>query len=83
MPCSCDTVRGGLVTNWCARAALDRIWLSVVELGVEVSERRASAWTRRDGIGAGVCVGGVVLLGVSAPASMSPGRLGSGIGVSL
>lgn len=73
MPWSWETVRGGLVTNWCARAALERIWLSVVELGVEVSERRASASTRRDGIEAGVCVGGVAGLGDSAPASMSPG----------
>lgn len=30
------------MTNWWARAGCERIWVSVVELGVEVSERRAS-----------------------------------------
>lgn len=69
-------MRGGLVTNWCARAAWDRISLSLVELGVEVSERRASAGVRRDSIEAGTCVGGVMMPGVSAPASISPGATG-------
>jgi len=36
-------VRGGLVTNWWARAGWARRWLSVTEVGVDVSDRGGSS----------------------------------------
>ncbi|CAG8429327.1 unnamed protein product [Penicillium salamii] len=58
-------VRGGLVPNWWALAAPDRTWVSVVEVGVEVSERRGS-----NEVGS-----------VGASGAMSPGATGFLLGI--
>ena len=55
-----EMVSGGLVPNWWARAAWERTWVSVVEVGVEVSE-----------LG-----GLVVPSGASPSGAMSPGATG-------
>lgn len=70
-------MRGGFVTNWCARAGCDSIWLSVVELGVEVSERISSG-SRPDDTADCVCdadrsVVSAVLASRSGVEAMSPG----------
>lgn len=70
--------------NWCARAGFDSTWLSVVESGVDVSERRAVAGVKRgatalcDGGADGSEVSDVVILG-SGVGWMSPGATGFGM----
>lgn len=57
MPWIWETVRGGFAPNWCARAAFERTSVSVIEFGVEVEVRRASAvwsmaaWALGSGVG--------------------------------
>lgn len=72
--CIWETVRGGLLTNWCARAGWATISASIVESGVETSERSCSAMCSGT-LGAGD-EGSLVSVAVtlrSGVASMSPG----------
>lgn len=73
-------VNGGFVPNWCARAALERTSVSgIVEVGVEVEERRASGavWSV---VGVGIAWGLGSGIGSSEVGAMSPGAT-LGIGV--
>jgi hypothetical protein len=75
--CIWETVRGGLLTNWCARAGWATIWRSIVESGVETSVRSSSAMSSGT-LGAGE-EGSLVSVAVtlrSGVASMSPGATG-------
>jgi hypothetical protein len=65
-----EIVRGGFVVNWWARDGLESIWVSVVEVGVEVALRRSgvvgSSWSWNWGCG-------IVLAFRPGVGGMSPG----------
>lgn len=65
MPWIWETVRGGFVMNWWALAGWEMISVSVSELGVEVSERRA--------VDESACVAGDSVASSSGVADISPG----------
>lgn len=65
MPWIWETVRGGFVINWWALAGWEMISVSVMESGVEVSERRA--------VDESACVAGDSVASSSGVADISPG----------